>query len=88
MERKTWRKILRPPDLTMSIHEDQSQLCLYNADIFNMSDLSFWILENYGTNKWTLKHTVNTLQLFGLNNIGLGSEAANTDYIVIAVHLE
>ena len=53
-----------------------------------MSDLSIWILEDYGTSKWTLKHTVNTLQLFGLNNIGLGSKAANADYRVIAVHLE
>ena len=35
-----------------------------------------------------MKHTVNTLQLFGLNNIGLGSEATNADYRVIAVHLE
>jgi hypothetical protein len=31
---------------------------------------------------------VNTLQLFGLNNIRLGSEAANADYRVIAIHLE
>jgi hypothetical protein len=31
---------------------------------------------------------VNTLQLFGLNNIGLGFEDANVDYRVIAVHLE
>ena len=31
---------------------------------------------------------MNTLQLFGLNNIGLGSEATNTDYRVIEVHLE
>ena len=57
-------------------------------DIFNMSDLSIQILEDYGTSKWTLKHTVNTLQLFGLNNIGLGSKATNADYRVIAVHLE
>jgi hypothetical protein len=56
--------------------------------IFNRSDLSIWILEDYGTSKWTLKHTVNTLQLFGLNNIRLGSKATNADYRVIAVHLE
>ena len=53
-----------------------------------MSDLSIWILKDYGTSKWTLKHTVNTLQLFELNNIGLDSEAANADYKVITVHLE
>ena len=31
---------------------------------------------------------MNMLQLFGLNNIGIGSEAANADYRVIAGHLE
>ena len=72
----------------MSIHGDRGQLCLCIADIFNRSDLSIWILEDYGTSKWTLKHTVNTLQLFGLNNIGISSEAANADYRVIEVHLE
>jgi hypothetical protein len=72
----------------MSIYGDQGQLCLCIADIFNRSDLSIWILEDYGTSKWTLKHTVNTLQLFELNNIRLGSEAVNADYKVIAVHLE
>ena len=61
MEGKTWRKILRPPGPAMSIHGDQGQLCLCVADIFNMSDLSIWILEDYGTNKWTLKHMVNML---------------------------
>ena len=40
MEGKTWRKILRPPGPSMSIHEDHGQLCLCIADIFNMSDLS------------------------------------------------
>jgi hypothetical protein len=88
MEGKTWRKILRPPGPAMSIHRYQGQLCLCIADIFNRSDLSIWVLKDCGTSKWTLKHTVNTLQLFGLNNIRLGSEAANTNYRVIAVHLE
>ena len=40
MKGKTWRKILRPPDLAMSIHGDYGQLCLCIADIFNRSDLS------------------------------------------------
>ena len=72
----------------MSILGDHGQLCLCIADVFNTSDLSIWILEDYGTSKWTLKHTMNMLQLFILNNIRLGSEAANVDYRVIAVHLE
>ena len=45
MERKTWRKILRPPGPAMSIHGDQGQLCLCIADIFNMSNLSIWTLK-------------------------------------------
>jgi len=72
----------------MSIHGDQGQLCLCIADIFNRFDLSIWILEDYSTSKWTLKHTVNTLQLFGLNNTRLGSDATNADYRVITFHLE
>ena len=72
----------------MSIHGDQGHLCLCSADIFNKSNLSIWIIEGYGTSKWTLRHMVNTLQLFGLNNIRLSFEAANADYKVIAVHLE
>ena len=51
MEGKTWKKIFRPPGPAMSIHRDQGQLCLCIADIFNTSDLSIWILEDYGTNK-------------------------------------
>ena len=64
MEGKTWRKILRPPGPVMSIHGDQGQLCLCIADIFNTSDFSIWIFEDYGTSEWTLKNTVNALQLF------------------------
>ena len=88
MEGKTWRKIHWPCGHSMSIHGDQGQLCISIADIFNMYDLSIWILEDYGTNKQTLKHMVNTLQLFGQNNIQFGSEDYNADYKVIAVHLE
>ena len=56
MKGKTWRKILRPPGPVMSIHGDQGQLCISIADIFNMYDLSIWILEDYGehaTAIWT-----------------------------------
>ena len=38
-----------------------------------MSNLKIWILEDYGTNnKWTLKHTVSTLQVFAKTNIEFG----------------
>ena len=61
MKGKTWRKKFRPPGPAMSIYGDQDQLCLCIVDIFNTSDLSVWIPEDYVTSKWTLKHTVNTL---------------------------
>ena len=72
----------------MSIHGDQGQLCLCIADIFNTSDLSIQILEDYGTSKWTLKHKVTTLELFGKKNIEIGTEVCDAAYRVIAVHLE
>ena len=34
-----------------------------------MSKLSIWILEDYGTNKWTLKHTISILKVFAQTNI-------------------
>ena len=37
-----------------------------------MSELSIWILEDYGTNKWMLKHTVSTLDMFAETNIEYG----------------
>ena len=77
-----------PRGHAMSIHGDQSQLCIWIADISNMCDLSIQILEDYGTNKWTLKHVANTQQLFGRNNIQFVSEVCNADYKMIAVHLE
>ena len=40
MKGKTWRKILRPRGLAMSINGDQGQLCICIADIFSISDLS------------------------------------------------
>ena len=49
MEGKTWRKNFRPPGPAMSIYGDQGQLCLCIADIFNTSNLSIWILEDYVT---------------------------------------
>ena len=38
-----------------------------------MSELSIWILKDYGTNnKWTLKHTISTLQVFAKTNVEFG----------------
>ena len=42
-------------------------------------DLSVWVLEDYSLGKWTLKHTVSHLELFGTDYSAL-------DYNVIAFH--
>jgi hypothetical protein len=39
-ERKTWRKIRRPIDDAIFIHEAQGQLCLYTVDTLNRYELS------------------------------------------------
>ena len=53
-----------------------------------MTQLSIWILEDYGSSKWTLKHKMTTLELFGKKNIEIGTEVCDAAYRVIAVHLE
>ena len=88
MEEKTWRNIRRPTSDAISIHEAHGQLCLCTADTLNRYELSIWIFEDYGTSKLTLKHKVTTLELFGKNNIEIGTEVCDTAYRVIAVHPE
>jgi hypothetical protein len=61
MEGETWRKIPRPCGSLRSIHQAQGQLCICTFHGRNMSNLKISILKDYGTNKWTLKHTVSTL---------------------------
>ena len=82
------RKIHRLTGDAFSIYEAQGQLCLCTANTLNRYEFSIWILEDYGASKWTLKHKLTMLKLFGLNNIRLGFEAANADYRIIVVHLE
>ena len=63
-------------------------MCLCTTDTLNRYELSIWILEDYGTSKWTLKHKVTTLELFGQNNIEFGYKVCDAEYRVIVVHLE
>ena len=56
--------------------------------MFRKYQLSFWILEDYGTDNWTLKHTVTTPEIFGWGNIQFGYDVCDADYKVIAVHLD
>ena len=88
MDGKTWTKIQKPCGDAISIHEAQGQLCLCTADIYTITQLSIWILEDYGSNRWTLKHMVTTLEIFRQNNIEFGYEVCDAEYRVIAVYLE
>ena len=72
MEGETWRKIPWPRSSSPSIHQAQGHFCVCTVRGRNMSKLSLWILEDYGTNKWTLKQTVSTLQVFAKTNIEFG----------------
>jgi hypothetical protein len=54
----------------------------------NVSQLSIWILEDYATNKWTLKHTVSALKVFGMTNIQFGYVDYESDYTTITDHPE
>ena len=67
MEEKAWQKIPnRPRGFSRSIHQTQGHLCQCTIGGRNMSKLSIWILEDYGTNnKWTLKHTISMHKFFG-----------------------
>jgi hypothetical protein len=56
--------------------------------MFKKYQLSFWILEDYGTDNWTLKHMVTTLGIFERDNIQFGYDVCDAYYRVIAVHPE
>ena len=82
----TWRKTDRPSGLQHSMHQAQGHLCLCTVAGPNDSKLSIWITEDYGTNNWTLKHTVTTRILFGRINIRFGFLDFVDEDIVIIVH--
>ena len=86
-----WRKIPRPHGTLPSIHQAQGHLgvrTIGGVSGHNMSLLFVWILEDYATNKWTLKHTVSTLKVFGKTNIKFGYMDYDLSYTAITVHLE
>ena len=88
MEGNTLRKINRPNGLHYSMHQAQGHLCLCTIDGPNDSKVSIQILEDYGTDNWTLKHTVTTRILFGRINIRFGYLDFDDEDIVITVHPE
>ena len=88
MDGKTQRIIHKLRGAQMSIHQAQGHLCVCCADFCNRSWLLVWILEDYGTDNWTLKHVVDMEELFGRMNIKVGSRLCDEEYRVITVHPE
>jgi hypothetical protein len=86
MEENTWMRLRRPSGAKPSIHQVQGHLCVCIIDVRNRSQLSIWILEDYGTNEWILKHTVSTPNVFGWTDIQFGFLDCDEDYTAIAVH--
>jgi hypothetical protein len=72
VEENIRRTIDRPPGLHHSLHQVHGHLCIYTVNGPNESKLSIWILEDYGTDNWTLKHRVTTLKVFGRMNSRFG----------------
>ena len=70
------------------MHQAQGHLCVCTVASPNDSKLSIWILEDYGTNNWTLKYMVSTRILFRRINIRFGFVDWVAEYTVITVHLE
>ncbi|XP_051229909.1 F-box protein At5g49610 [Lolium perenne] len=70
MEGKVWGEFDMPddrPDKHNYTSIGQSQGCLYAWQIDNDNDckLCVWVLQDYATGKWTLKHTANVSEIFG-----------------------
>uniref|UniRef100_A0ACD5W3A7 Uncharacterized protein n=1 Tax=Avena sativa TaxID=4498 RepID=A0ACD5W3A7_AVESA len=83
---KIWRKIEIPrsPGYTIaSIGHSQGRLCAWRIDDDHDCQLYVWVLEDYDSGKWTLKHTVNVLELFG-RHCRKGTES----YTMFAIHPE
>ena len=53
-----------------------------------MFKLSIWILEDYGTNKWTLKHTINIHKVFVKTKVQFCYLDLESSYSVVIVHPE
>ncbi|PUZ40482.1 hypothetical protein GQ55_9G427400 [Panicum hallii var. hallii] len=92
MDGKTWRTIPVPSDGDSGFI-DQAQAyrdgfygifpLFINVDDADAFKLSIWILEDHGTNEWTLKHAVRTQLLFRRKNLRFA-----WDYTMITVHPE
>jgi hypothetical protein len=69
-EGNAWREIELPNELpsssdVVSIGQSQGRLYAWQIDKPHNCQLYIWVLEDYRAGKWTLKHTVDILELFG-----------------------
>lgn len=67
MEGSAWREIKMPPAMTkgygkLFIGRSQGHLYAWRT---NIRQLSIWVLDDHDSGQWTLKCTVNCLELFG-----------------------
>uniref|UniRef100_A0ACD5W5E7 Uncharacterized protein n=2 Tax=Avena sativa TaxID=4498 RepID=A0ACD5W5E7_AVESA len=70
-EGKAWRRIEIPgimpnryDNAIASIGQSQGRLHAWRIDYHHDCQLYVWVLEDYDSGKWSLKHTVNVLELF------------------------
>ncbi|XP_044963076.1 F-box protein At5g49610-like [Hordeum vulgare subsp. vulgare] len=83
VEGKVWREIQMPNDLPniCDVGQSQGRLYAWQTDNFHDCHLYIWVLEDYDTGKWALKHTINVLELFGRN-----CRKDGESYAMFAVH--
>jgi hypothetical protein len=87
---KIWRKI-KLPDSTPNIYgntiasigQSQGHLYAWQIDYHDDCLLYIWVLEDYDSGKWTLKHTLNVLELFGRH-----CRKGSASYKMFAIHPE
>ncbi|CAO2188820.1 unnamed protein product [Urochloa humidicola] len=68
------RKIIQMPEnsgFLASVGLSQGHLHCIKSHVKETTELSVWVLEDYDTGEWVLKHTVSTLDLFGRTNCKL-----------------
>ena len=63
-------------------------MCMYSLVVLVVTICPSFQSRDYATNKWTLKHTISTLKVFGKTNIQFGYVDYESDYTAITVHPE
>ncbi|CAL5090953.1 unnamed protein product [Urochloa decumbens] len=78
------RKIIQMPQnsgFLAFVGLSQGHLHCIKSQMREVTELSIWVLEDYDTGEWVLKHTVSTLELFGRTSCKL-----HFHFTVVAVH--